>query len=161
MSIHVKRRPEAGFSLIELLIVVTIILVIAAIAIPNFIRARISANEASAVSSVHAITTSEIGYSSAYPQIGYSGSLADLGPGSGGACTPTAACFIDSALATGNKSGYKFTYAPQGATPSTGYTLNADPIAYGLTGQTGFFCDQTNTIHYNPTAAAGPTDPSL
>jgi type IV pilus assembly protein PilA len=161
MSIHFRKRSEAGFSLIELLIVVGIILVIAAIAIPNFIRARISANEASAVSSVHAVSTAQIGYASAYPQIGYSGSLADLGPGSGGACTPTAACFIDPALATGNKSGYKFTYGAKGATPSFGFTLNADPQFYGLTGQTSYFTDETNVIHYNPTGPASATDPSL
>ena len=154
------RHRERGFSLIELLVVVAIILIIAAIATPSFLRARISANESSAVTSIHAITTSEIGYSSSYPQTGFSPSLAALGPGAG-TCDPSAACFVDKQLASGTKSGYQFTYLGDGATPSMGYTLNADPIAYGLTGQTGYFADETSTIHYNPTTTAGPTDPSL
>jgi type IV pilus assembly protein PilA len=155
------RQRERGFSLIELLIVVAIILIIAAIAIPNFVRAKISANEASAVTSIHAVNTSEIGYSSAYPDIGFSVNLSDLGYGSGGNCIPTAACFLDPALASGTKSGYQFTYAPDGNTPSLGYTLNGNPVSYGFTGQMSYYSDETNVIHYNPTSAAGPTDPSL
>jgi type IV pilus assembly protein PilA len=154
------RHKERGFSLIELLIVVAIILIIAAIAIPNFIRAKISANEASAVTSVHAVNTSEIGYSSAYPDIGFSVNLSDLGYTTG-ACSPTAACFLDPALASGTKSGYQFTYVPDGNTPSQAYTLNGNPVSYGFTGQTSYYSDETNVIHYNPTTTAGPTDPSL
>src|ERR1700690_2362414 len=98
-----------GFSLIELLIVVAIILIIAAIAIPNMLRARISANEASAASSVRTISRAEITYYSSYPTDGYSSSLSVLG-GPAGNCQPidTQACLIDASLASGQKSGYQF-----------------------------------------------------
>lgn len=157
------RRRQLGFSLIELLIVVAIILVIAAIAIPNFIRARIAANEASAVDSVHAVSTAEIGYSSLFPDIGYSANLTDLGPGPGGTCgVPTASCFLDPYLANGNKSGYSFTYVQDVTlTPSVGYTLVADPAVRGITGLQSYFIDQTNLIRYNPTTTATATDNPL
>jgi type II secretory pathway pseudopilin PulG len=94
--------------LIELLIVVAIILIIAAIAIPNLLRARIAANEASAATSVRRISTAEIAYNAAYPSVGYSPDLTSLGgPANGCSPTPTTACMVDSVLASGNKSGYQ------------------------------------------------------
>jgi type IV pilus assembly protein PilA len=144
-----------GFSLIELLVVVAIILIIAAIAIPNFLHARMAANESSAVSSVRVITTSELAYATANPTVGYSVLLSDLGPSASGQ-------YIDASLAGGNKGGYVFTYLQgAGPAPATNYTLNADPSARSVTGQRSFYTDQLNVIHYNNTAVAGPTDPEL
>jgi type IV pilus assembly protein PilA len=155
-----QKRPN-GFSLIELLIVVAIILIVAAIAIPNLLRARISANEASTVSSIHAVNTAEITYTTIFPTTGYAVTLLSLGPG-GGCNSPANACIIDSLLANGTKSGYVFTYVQDASsTPSTGYTLNADPITRGITGQRSFYSDQMNATHYNQSAVAGPADPAL
>jgi type IV pilus assembly protein PilA len=149
-----RAKSSKGFSLIELLIVVAIILIIAAIAIPNFIHAKMAANEAAAVSSIHAINTAEITYSSSNPLIGFSVLLSDLGP--------AGANYIDNVLAGGTKSGYNFTYV-QNTTdiPSEGYTLNADPITRGVTGQRSFYSDQTNVTHYNMTVPATSADPAI
>jgi type IV pilus assembly protein PilA len=146
-------RASAGFSLIELLIVVAIILIIAAIAIPNFLKAKISANESSAVSSIHALNTAEIAYSSANPTIGYSVDLTTLGP--------TGGQYIDNQLASGTKSGYLFTYAQGPGVPSTTYTLNVDPLTRGVTGQRSYFSNEVNVTHINQNAAAVATDPVL
>ena len=156
-------RKQNGFSLIELLIVVAIILIIAAIAIPNLLRARIAANEASAVASLRTINTAEVTYLTAYPTTGYSITLAALGPATAGACAaPTAAnaCLLDFTLSSASttalaKSGYYFGVANGTAatTPVSSYTAGAAPSAYNTTGVRGFCSTENGVIRSTPGAS--------
>jgi type IV pilus assembly protein PilA len=155
------RKDSRGFSLIELLIVVAIILIIAAIAIPNLLRSRIAANQASAVGSLRTINTAEITYASTY-NTGYSPTLVALGPPAPGAqATATSAGLIDSLLASGQKSGYSFVYVASTGTSGTNYvsyTLNANPLQPGTTGQNYYFTDQSAVIRQNTSGTAGSSD---
>ncbi len=137
-----------GFSLIELLIVVAIILIIAAIAIPNLLRSRISANEASAVSAIRTITTGETAYAQSYPFVGYTCSLSALGPpASGQPIDSTASGIIDSVLASGVKHGYAFALVSCNGTPISTYTSTAVPTNVGGTGNRSFCSDSSGVIH--------------
>ncbi len=136
-----------GFSLIELLIVVAVILIIAAIAVPNLMRARRAANESSAVSSVRTITSSEIIYAATYPSVGYTCTLSDLGPYSGSPSS-TAAGLIDAVLASGQKAGYTFVLSNCTGTPAVTFTLNADPLPSG--GIRKFCADESGVLRYDP-----------
>ena len=154
-------KKQKGFSLIELLIVVAIILIIAAIAIPNLLRSRMAANEASAVGSIRTINTAEVTYSTTYPAIGFA-TLTQLG-GVASTCATTAtsslACLIDSTLAGGVKSGYTFAAAVSGTAPFVQYTATGVPTVVGQSGQRGFYSDQSGVIRYDA-AGALPTNAS-
>jgi type IV pilus assembly protein PilA len=146
-----RKRSQKGFSLIELLIVVAIILVIAAIAIPNLLQARVAANEASAVGSLRTINSAMITYNDNYPTVGFASSLAVLG---GTTCAPadaTAACLIDSLLASGTKSGYSFSVTGVG-TPASQYASVATPLPGS--GNRSFCSTEDATIHFDPNGAA-------
>jgi type IV pilus assembly protein PilA len=154
------KKSPSGFSLIELLIVVAIILIIAAIAIPNLLRSRIAANQASAVGSLRTLNTSEVTYSSTF-NVGFTATLSYLAPDPTGNAPPsTAAGLIDSVLALGSKSGYSFTYSP-GTSDSTGrintYSFTAVPIT-SSTGTNYYYTDQSGVIRQNSTTTAGSTD---
>ena len=158
-------RKQKGFSLIELLIVVAIILIIAAIAIPNLLRSRIAANEASAVGSIRTINTAEVTYSSSYPDCGFT-SLAYLG-GSGG--NTDGAGLIDAVLAGGQQSGYSFAATPSGGsgtcgggagTPNSTYTIVGGPQS-AQTGNRYFFSDESGVIRYNVSGPATATSAPL
>jgi type IV pilus assembly protein PilA len=157
-------RKQKGFSLIELLIVVAIILIIAAIAIPNLLRARIAANESAAASGIRTINTAEISYNSAYPTTGYSTTLVQLGPGGVAVACPNpptfaASCFIDGVLAAGTKGGYAYGYTPTGAAPSTGYQVAAKPKTANSTGVRSFCSFEDAVIRVDPTGALAATCP--
>jgi type IV pilus assembly protein PilA len=158
-------RDHGGFSLVELLIVVAIILIIAAIAIPSFLRSRIAANQASAIESMRTIGTAEVTYWVTFGQ-GFSVSLSVLGPPpANGPVTSTAAGLIDEVLAGGAKSGYVFIYTPNEMDPSTGryngYNLNGNPAIFGSTGTAYYFTDQSHVIRGSSTAVASSTDSAV
>jgi type IV pilus assembly protein PilA len=156
------RLAQKGFSLVELLIVVSILLIIAAIAVPNLLRSRMAANQASAVESLRVINTSEIAYDVTY--MGYSPTLGALGPPPGGGNVSAAAAgLIDSLLASGSKSGYVFTYAPALLDMNghyQGYTIHANPSQYNVTGMNYYFTDHSHVIRQNSTGPASVSDPS-
>jgi type IV pilus assembly protein PilA len=145
------RKPR-GFSLLEMLIIVAIILVIAALAVPNLLRSKMSANEASAVSSLRTLNSACVSYSTTWT--GFPLALSYLGPGK--PPTTTAADLVDSVLAAGTKAGYTITYVsgpPIGGQVRT-YTLSASPSVVGQTGSRYFFTDQTGVIRQNMGATA-------
>jgi type IV pilus assembly protein PilA len=159
-------KKQEGFSLIELLIVVAIILIIAAIAIPNLLKAKMAANESSAAAAIRTINTAQVSYTTLFPQIGYSGTLAALG-GPAAACAPPTlstavqACLIDELLSGFAvppfvKSGYTFAMGPGAAVgpPLASYAVAATPISPGTSGQNMFCSDQTGVVRHDITGAA-------
>jgi prepilin-type N-terminal cleavage/methylation domain-containing protein len=155
------RKHQKGFSLIELLIVVAIILIIAAIAIPNFLRSRMQANEASAVASMRTINSAQIAYSVNWG--GYSDSLAKMGPPATAGTAPDAthADVLDSVLGCGlarcNKSGYTFYISNFSGAPVNAYELAGVPIVPNSSGRRGFCSSQLIKIQFDPAGGTSCT----
>jgi prepilin-type N-terminal cleavage/methylation domain-containing protein len=155
-----------GFSLIELLIVIALILIIAGLALPNLMRSKVSANEASAMSTLRTLYGAEQRYSGTYNT--FSADLDSLGPpASGEAPSQTSADLVDALLAgrlggtstSFVKSGYRFSYTPVGTFPAIErYQAVADPLSRGSTGQRSFFVDQSGTIRSNGSVPATASD---
>ena len=158
---HFMRR-QSGFSLIELLIVIAIILVIAAMAIPNLLRSKMSANEASAVSSLRTIATPQTTYSIAYPSLGYADALTKLAaPTGGNPVDSTHAGLLDWVLGCASqpctKSGYQFSIINANGSPVSSYETTAVPQTIGTTGRRGFCGDQVPSITYDPNGGTACT----
>jgi prepilin-type N-terminal cleavage/methylation domain-containing protein len=157
-------RSQRGFSLIELLIVVAIILVIAAIAIPSLLRSRISANEASAVASLRSINTAETTYIVTYPEQGFADNLSKLAAPSGSAlASSSAAGLLDWVLGCASqpcqKSGYMFSIVNATGTPVNIYSLTAVPTVVGQTGYRGFCSDNLSHMTVDPGGGTNCTSP--
>ncbi len=152
------KRRQKGFSLIELLIVVAIILIIAAISIPNILHTHMTANEASAVNSVKAINEVMITYSTSYPTVGYAPTIAALGGPSPCTSSAQSACLIDSVLSSGTKAGYIFTATGAGGPPASSYYVTAVPVTVNRTGIRSFCSVEDGTIRVQPTGASIPSE---
>jgi type IV pilus assembly protein PilA len=139
----IRNRGRRGFSLIELLIVIAIILIIVTVALPKLNKARMYAQETAALKAIQTINTCQVQYNSQFGR--YAVSLTELGPPTSGTANASSADLISGDMATGEKQGYRFTLT---GTPST-YAITAVPIAFGSTGSRTFYSDQTLVVREN------------
>jgi type IV pilus assembly protein PilA len=156
ISLRQRRERQRGFSLIELLVVISIILIILTIAVPQMAKMQANARETGAIATLHTIYAAQVQYNSTFNK--FATSLSQLGPpaGTGGSEGPDGAGLIQASLASGTSSGYIFTLAGS----PTGYTVTAVPQVFGSTGRRTFYSDQTGVIRQNwgqePATATSP-----
>ncbi len=155
-------RQQKGFTLIELMIVVAIILIIAAIAIPGYLNSKMAANEASAINTIRAVNVAEVSYQTAYPTKGYASTLAALGGPD--ACTPSteSACLLDPDVSSGIKAGY--TFAASGGSPvnqaNLTYVVGGAPLSFKHTGIRRFCSTERGLIRRDPNSEGSTTQPN-
>ena len=141
---HFSRSTRVrGFSLVELLIVVAIVVILLAVAIPNMMTARANAAETVVIREIQTIHQAQIQYQSQFGK--FASTLVELGPPASGAAGPTAANIIPASLASGEKDGYVFTMIPTAA----GFAVNANPKVFGSTGRRTFYSDENGVVHQN------------
>jgi type IV pilus assembly protein PilA len=155
-----KLGPIRGFSTLELLVAIGVMLIICAIAIPRLLQSRIAANEAAAAASVRAIVTAESGYAVAYPEIGFADNLAKLGPANADhPLGPQHAGLLDDLLGCPQqpctKSGYEFAISHATGSPVSGYLISGNPSFQGVSGQQSFCADQNGSMLPGGTCASG------
>jgi len=153
-----KTLAARGFTLIELMVTITIIIVIAAIAIPNLIRSRMTANEGAAIGAMRTIGSAEQQFQSAAIAVDAAGvarygTLAEL--------MVEVPSFVDATFSSGARQGYNFAVVLAGAPGSPAYAANADPMVMDGTGSRGFFTDESGVITFKTGAVAGPGDPAV
>lgn len=155
-------QNQQGFTLIELMIVIAVILIIVAIAIPGILNAKMNANETSAVGSVRSINIAQVSYQTAYPTKGFAGSLTALGGPDECTPTPETACLIDPDLSSGTKSGYAFiTTAEKSANQANiAYLVGAAPLVFKHTGVHRYCSTEKNLIRRDDNAQGSTTLPS-
>ena len=156
-------KKQKGFSLTELLIVVLIIMVIAAIAIPNLLKSKMASNESSALATMRTYNNALTTYAAQCPATGYPVSFTNLSPGAGD-CNNAALVDAVLGVAAPIKAGYSFAYrnpGTSGGVAGSSYDVNANPLTRGTTGQRSFFMDQTGLIRVNNAAASTAADPAL
>lgn len=158
-------RQEEGFTLVELLIVMSIIIIIATFAVPNLMRLRRQGNEMSAIQSIRAIVGAQLQYSQTYPSNGFACSLAALGGAQGATPSPAAAGLLNADLASGQKAGYTFAITNcnkvtiNNQDQYTSYEITAVPQKVGNTGDRGFCSDDSQQVKYDPKGGTACTQP--